>query len=520
MRRVARATLLAVVISFAGCTSTDHDADGGQDHAPGPGPQGDLWRAIYESEPTCCAAMPMAHEFDAQGKLWVRQGPERHPVTFGAWGGHAAGHTGHVEGDNKANFRVLLRPTGKIVELVGNRDHNENGNGNGVCEPGEGCGVTAEDAFAFAPWYVAPRDLYIGGFARDPPVKGEYLPGQDKARLFLFAPGMSLTLQHVGKVSDALVQILRDAGQEGILDTPAGQGEVFLKAPVAVPQGTVIARPQIAQGGEPASVGGKEIFYATAQTEWNWSTTAVSDDGHAPLPCQYGLFSADDQRAFQRALDSEIRDPTPWGPFVAKDANGLALETVAEMSACASELQDDRNYGALDTQRGYGWFDLLNANPRREAFALFPVHRDTVAYDANKARFNSPDVAYMIIRSFQEPGLGPDIRFPLAYAGATQSVRLLSAEIIDLPEGKATAGPHLMTAKISRMSGFDGPDLTGKYFAIRYDLRSDRVIVAWGSVADTASTVVAPPAPPAGAVACDAAPYSCYTHDISIGAPK
>jgi hypothetical protein len=94
----------------------------------------------------------------------------------------------------------------------------------------------------------------------------------------------------------------------------------------------------------------------------------------------------------------------------------------------------------------------------------------------------------------------------------------LSGQVIDMTTATDTAQNDHFTVRIDRgdNGGTAATMPIGKYVGVRYKIEKDRVVVAWGELADSAAAVKLPDSIPASGVTCDGQTYSCYIHDFSL----
>jgi len=77
-------------------------------------------------------------------------------VHIGPFGTHGPAFTGHPEGDLKANWQGFwVQGRSEMTELAEDSDHD------GICEPGERCGVPAADVDARTPVFIVPCEKFI-----------------------------------------------------------------------------------------------------------------------------------------------------------------------------------------------------------------------------------------------------------------------------------------------------------------------------------------------------------------------
>jgi hypothetical protein len=443
------------------------------------------------------AVLPFKSSIKSDGYLYATVNGQDFPAEFTSWGGHSLPMAGgHVEGNNKSNFRIHIQPQGKTAAL-----------------PDGSLGVTLADAQANAPWYTAENDgmkLIAIEHLTNQDVS-PYLPGEGTQwRLyFSFAGGLNLNLQHTGEVSPELIRLITDSGQTNLLSATQ---YTTLTTPISVPLGTRLARPQLIDV-QSAKVAGVTMYQADAQTEWSITPTMVQSKAES---CQWNYFSADTQAQMQKVLDTELTKPQPHGLF----SGTPAIEASAEGSLCASDTIAYDNYAAISTNNSFGFYQVTGATkPTGDVFAVYPVQKKSAAYLANAASYAAPAVDFMFRRGKDISGFSDTSKyqFQLKEGAKTYTLHELSGEVIDMPAAADTAANDHFTVKIDRGdNGVTGSSMPiGKYMGVRYKIESDKVVASWGELADSAASVVLPDAIPAAAT-CDGQAYSCYIHDFSL----
>jgi hypothetical protein len=450
----------------------------------------------------CCAVLPFKNNIKADGYLYATVNGQDFPTEFTSWGGHSLPMAGgHVEGNNKSNFRIHIQPQGKTVAL-------NDGS----------LGVTLADAQANAPWYTAENDgmklialEHLTNQDTSPYLSGE---GTQWRLYFSFAGGLDLNLQHTGEISPELLKLITDSGQASILSVTQ---YTKLTTPVSVALGTRLARPQLINV-QSAKVSGATIYQVDAQTEWSITPTMVTTKSQA---CQWNYFSKATQTQMQSVLDTELTKPISHGLFSGTASSaGVGVEAAAEGSLCASDSIAYDNYSALSANYSFGFYKVTDATkPTGDVFSVYKTDKNSAAYKANTASYASSAVDFMFRRGKDISGFSDTskFQFQLSEGAKTYTLHELSGEVVDMPTAVDTATNDHFTVKIDRGDNGVGAATMpiGKYLGVRYKIESNRVVVSWGTLADTAASVVVPATIPAGAT-CDGQVYSCYIHDFSL----
>jgi|GEM_PF-3552834 len=464
--------------------------------------------------------LPFEYEFGATDqKMYFVVGGEKYPVELGAWGSHLGPQTGHNEGDPKVNYSVHIRPAAKLKEL---KNHSGNaGNNDGVCDPGELCGVTAQDAMDNSPWYVSKNDGWTVLSMRSQGAihAASYVAGEKplEYQMLLSSNGVTLFLYHLAEWSPALEAIVEQAvGTTEWNKFKTGQtSEVSFftfgggsNAPV-IPKDTVLARPA-ATFSFSHMVDGTLHYYAHSQVEFN-VLVLNSDIQSGPVECAFNYVDASVLPQLQGALEKNITDPVPFGRFQAYSNATPALPAVAQAKVCHSSSFNGTNFSTLESDGGYSWIDAPMMAMKNELFAITKVHKDTVVYAARQNDFFSAQVEYLFVRA--TAGLGRKVNKFTMVEGIQEHLLFdLWGEITDLAPANIQNSSGGFTVRIAAASNGSGDSgLPGKFFSASYRLDTDKIVVQWSSVATVAPAH--PPAIPAGAIVCDGNPYYCYDHD-------
>lgn len=451
---------------------------------------------------------PFTYKIGQDGYMYTVVNGQDFLTEFTSWGGHGEAMAGsHVEGNNKSNFRVLILPSGKTIEV--------RGNGNGVCDFGEVCGAPLSDIKANELWYMAnyPHMKLIAIERDSNQDTSFYIPGEQRAwRLhFSFDGGLDFNLQHAGELSPEITQLIKDSGQSSVLQTTQ---YTRLSKKIDIPAGIKLARPQI-MGGEPKNIGGQTIYAAIAQTEWTITKTKISDNAQ---DCQWkNYFTADIQAKMQKVLDTELVNPLKYGLFMAASGGfKISPETVSEGTLCASDsITTNEKFTKLSANNSFGFYKVNGANhPLGDVFSVYPIHKDSIAYQKYKDQF-APSADFMFRRGHDVSGFTNTQEKIVMSQGAKKYImNNLSGEVVDLTAANDTPDNDHFIVKIEQGDNGASDMPIGKYFGVRYRLEKDRLVVVWGGLADSQSAVTLPAVIPANAT-CDGQTYSCYIHDFS-----
>lgn len=493
--------IAAVILRLATKKHTDSYVSGDSNKSQSP--------KKLPSDVSAIAAIPFASKIESNGLLTATVNGQNYPVEFTSWGAHSLPHAGgHVEGNNKSNFRIHILPQGNSVEI--------SGNGNGTCDSGELCGVTAADAKTYAPWYTAQNKgmKLIAVELLTNQDLSPYIPGEGKQQrlYFSFEGGLDLNLQHTGEISPELLKLIHDSGQDSILEATQ---YTKLSKPIDVPLNTKLARPQII-AVQSKTISGRTIYQADAQTEWSITPTMVTSKS---TDCQWKYFPSTTQKQLQSAMDIELTHPDSHGLFSGTgSATSVGVEGAAEGSLCASDSIVFDNYTKISSNDSFGYYQVDNVTKATgEVMAVYPISKNSAAYKANKSQYVA-SANFMFRRGADVSGFADtkSFSFSLKQGSRNYTMHDLSGEVIDMSTKADTAQNDHFTVRIDR--GDNGGSAAtmpiGKYVGVRYKILKDKVIAQYGELADSASAVKLPSAIPSDAIC--SGDYVCYIHDFSL----
>ncbi len=455
--------------------------------------------------------LPLEHTFGDDGRLYTIVNGEEFITEFGAWGTHGAGHTGHLEGDAKTNWSIYIRPQEHLKEISSGQNGTDI-DGDGICEEGETCGVTAEVALANAPWYVAQHDgMVLTAVTHDSGQVNmqDYVVGETMEwMLALQVCGINFNIFHIGQLSDELLTLLAERYGNEVIDAPQDVNFDWLwMDPIEIPRGMIMARPQVTFSFS-TEVDGETLYYAHAQAEWNANDSYACDNiGGFCSECSYQYFSEDDQAELQGALDINLMEPITYGRFLSygpSTGQPATIYSAAHGELCAADnfVNDGspESFTKLSNSGSYTWVDTPMENPVRDYFAIFEIKKDGGAYQSIEEYYTSSDVDYMFLRSHVDDISGR----PSGYTSGQGEVISIDDNADEGSFIVRTRSPHTLPET----------DPGSQYFAASYRLESDRLIVHWGESNSMLESVVTPDPIP-DEVTCNGDPYFCYNHDFS-----
>ncbi|MBW2257543.1 MAG: hypothetical protein JRI25_23505 [Deltaproteobacteria bacterium] len=429
---------------------------------------------------TLPAEIPFDHTIEADHIALLTDGGVL-PVTIATWGAHTPPHTGHFNGDAKSNWAGWYSRThAEQTELEGD--------GDGLCEPTELCGVHEDDVRDRLPTYLAPADGFVVHTVRvEPPVPAETYFGNTQHWAVWGDQCMhEYAFGHLGSIGADLRQAMIDAGYAD----PGTLGDVqtdnlITGDPLVLSKGASLATPQVMATAVPDHDGywtGAGGWQMTPWAEIEFFTRTV--DGQEPF-CAWLPDDQQDQLA-------EIQVTEALDPDAFRYTGEYAPEWLwrAEIVLWTTDLVPWEDFSSIHANLG-GWWETDGAGctavgPHCDTlFAIFRLQRDSVVYDATL--YDSASVAWLVHR---------------AYADDTWAF----GEVLDPAEPDPVAGTLLV-----KWRPYDG-DIEYQGIAYRV-ISAERLLkIRWGSPAASreAATV---PAMPDETDPCDGDALTCHNHD-------
>ncbi len=372
--------MACLVALWTGCSSGETDAG----DAGGTGPSCDLASAHID--------IPLDHgiAFDDAGDpesfvVATSGGPIR--VLFTPWGTHTEPHTGSPGLEAKTNWQGFLVRRDERSELAGD--------GDGVCEVSEVCGVDEETVRARRPFYVAPDD----GFEVEEVMleavsePGHYWGTRNQWRIEADLCGYHYTFGHVGWIVEDLREAMIAAGapDPDTYDGPLRAN--LLSEPVPLAAAARFAIPQIVGTADPAHPG-----FVVGDP---WAQMEVPTYDHRIVEPIYRRLPAETQDALRQILWREMADPesrmySGWESF--------AWLWKAEADLWLFEGADVEDYGSLLSHLG-AWFEnrpagepCVGVDPLcDQSLSIWPILEAGPIYDPTL--YDSPDVSFLILKS-------------------------------------------------------------------------------------------------------------------------
>lgn len=406
-------------------------------------------------------------------------------ASVGTWGSHTPAHTGHIEGNAKADYMgFYARSRADLTEL--------RGDGDGVCEEGETCGLAAARLMARAVTYTAPGD----GFRIDSVIferfstPGFYFGGDQMWRVRGSLGPYSYDFGHLRGIAADLRNAMIAAGYTDPWSVDAPSDNLITGAPVVLDRGAGIAMPQIVAERLPEFPG----FYGGYiwGSPWQQMEYSTFSNVSGAEESMYRWIAPEEESMLAGLLERDAMNPRSfrygWVP-----ASQRWL-TYSEMALSNQDRHDSSDYSSIFSALG-GWYendrDCTTAERCDSIVAIFPISKNTRFYDAS--RYASANVSYL----FQ---LGSRVPYELIRAG----------EVIEPVRPDPVAGRMLIAWRVG-----DTP-ADAEYQAVSYRLEEDNRLLrmAWGPIRGSAEEArsLAPGIPARGAT-CDGIALTCHAHD-------
>ena len=338
----------------------------------------------------------------------------------------------------------------------------------------------------------------------------DYVTGEGMEWMLAFQVcGINLNMFHIGQLSDELNTLLVERFGEEVLTNPGNVEFYWLSIePMDIPQGMPLARPQVTFSFSD-EVDGETYYYAHAQMEWTANDSFACDDisGYCGT-CAYAMFSEEDQNDLQGALDRNLIEPISYGRFLkynpsTGDPASIFAAAHSELCAVDSFVLENtpETMATLFDNNSYSWLDKPMSTHARDYFAIYEIKKGGAAYEEVREYYTNDDVSYMIVRDIVDDTTG----LPSGYFGAF-------GEVLSITDD---GGEGTFIVRTRNENTLPESDMS-QYFAARYRLESDKLLVHWGESSFFQDDVVVPePEPIPQSVTCNGEPTFCYDHDFS-----
>ena len=412
-------------------------------------------------------------------------------VSIGPWGAHSGPHTGHLEGNGKADWMGLYAHSlDQLTELTGDHD--------GTCETGEVCGVSQSDLDARMLDYAAPLDDFeITDVRLDvlhPP--GEFYGSDEHWLIRGHVAQYEYGFGHVREVSADLRDAMIAAGYVDPWTVHLPSGNLITGAALVLNKGDLIARPQTFAAPVPGYPGYYTGSDPTRQTPRHVVEFFTHNGDTSRDESFYTWLAPALEAQLAGVLQAEGLNPASFR-YSSPALAGRTWMWRAEMALSNQEWSSSDDYSSLFSQLG-GWWETAGApcdgvsNRCDELFAIFPIRKDTAFYDP--ALYHSPAVSYLAGRQFRS-GVPP-----------TQYGEVLAPSV-----------PHPVAGTlVFKWRNSSGAVIGYQGASYLVDQAGRLLRIAWGPVVAAEAAVVVPPVP-ADTDACNGVTLTCHNHDRDVG---
>jgi hypothetical protein len=411
-------------------------------------------------------------------------------VSMGTWGAHSPPHTGHLDGDTKANWigYYAIRDD-QMTELAGD--------GDGVCAAGETCGVSVGELIARSVNLTAPADDFIIHevlLARlHPP--GLYFGGLEHWELRGSLGAYTFDFGHLRRIGADLRNAMIAAGYVDPWTVHSPSENLIAGPPVTLSEDQTIALPQIVATPVPGHPGFFMGGGSSDRSPWQQIEFFTSNEATSRAESFYTWLPGTLRDGIAAALENEAFDPLSFRyvqPFLA----GLEFQTLAEMALSNQDYADRDDYSSIHTSLG-GWWEGLGSCPATapecdEIFSIFPIRKDTAFYEPGL--YHSPEVSYLAIHAVHDPAVD----------------RNLYGEVIGPFEPDPTTGSMVL-----RWRNRQGLLVGYQAVSYRLDAAGAALRIRWGEIlpSEALASAALPPVPD-NTDACDEATLTCHNHEV------
>lgn len=406
-------------------------------------------------------------------------------LSIGPWGAHVGPHTGHAEGNGKADW--MGQYAWSLDQLTVLADDN----GNGICDSGETCGIAAADLEARSLDYVAPTDNFkiVSVTLERLESPGFYYGTDEHWRIEGKVGPYNYSFVHMRKISADLRNAMMAAGYTDPWTVHAPSGNLITGDALTFAKGATLGRPQIVA----REVAGHPGYYAGGgaipESPWQQIEFFTYNNGTGRQESFYTWLPSSLEADLAQVLESSGLNPAVFR-YSASHGFLAPPRWKAEMALSNATWMDRLDYSSIYSALG-GWWenpgDGTCASPELcdQLFSIYPISKGTVFYDPS---LYQPDVSYLTI---VRDGAGIQ-RY---------------GEVVSPSEPDPISG-----SMVIRWENFD-QSFYG-YQAVSYLLvpGSKMLKIAWGPVTALQADAVAP-AVPLDSDICDGISLTCHNHD-------
>ncbi len=408
-------------------------------------------------------------------------------LSIGTWGAHSGPHTGHLEGNAKADWGGQYAWTlDQLTELLGDND--------GVCESGETCGITQADLEARIVDYVAPTDEFqITGVTLEwLTAPDEYYGSNEYWRVEANVGQYHYGFIHLRDISNDLRNAMIAAGYTDPWTVHTASNDLITGGPVTLGKGQTIARPQTVAVPVPGHPGYYTGKWTTPETPWQQIEFFTYNNDTRREESFYTWLAPSLEDQLAAIFQAQGLSPTAFR-FNQGFLTGTEWMWKGEMALSNQTWSDRDDYSGLFSALG-AWWETMGgpcdgiSNQCDEMFSIFPIRKDTVFYDPGL--YHHPDVSYLA---------GWRIR------GGVQPTRY--GEVIAPAEPDPINGTLIIrwTLQSGALIGYQGA-------SYRLDTTGRILRIAWGNVVSTETEVIIPPIPTNTDV-CTGTTLTCHDHE-------
>jgi hypothetical protein len=416
-------------------------------------------------------------------------------VSVGPWGAHSLPHTGHFEGNTKADWM------GYYVERLDQLTELESPSSlNSVCEPGEVCGLPEDQLLSRVVEYVPPADGFIvhevrlDGIA---PAYVGYYQSSEQWRVEGSVGQYFYTFQHLRQISAGLRDAMLAAGYVDPWTVHAASGNLITGSPVVLGRSQTLGQPQIQAIPVPGHPGYfvRNTGGSAAQPPHQQMEFSVMNGGELRDESYYEWLPGDLRDRLAELLENEGLNPEAFRYRF----NIGRLEPLwrAEMALSNQKWSDSNDYSSLFTALG-SWLESTGDGCSTAilcdgSFSIFPISKDTAFYDPGL--YETPSVDYLVTRGLAD--------------GSVDGYRLTHYGEVIAP---ATPDP-VAGSMIFAWTDASGVAAGYQSASYRLDSPASRLRIRWGpTVATAAAAAAAIPPIPANGDACDGELLTCHNH--------
>jgi len=327
------------------------------------------------------------------------------------WGAHAEPFTGHYTGNHKSDWQAVYAASfDEMTELAGD--------GDGICERGEKCGVHRDQIASRQVQYVSPgnrfmvTDVFITSTY---PGRGNEFSGEISWQVTGWLCNYRYTMGYIDKIDRLLREKMIAAGysdpdleSEALGGLPGNAGfnpkNLITGAPIVLEKGDGIGLLNIRAEEIPSYPGyfrgwGGMGIVPYSPLEYNVDNLSLTDGYNGGI---YKLLPQKLQDSLEDVFYAEARKGNDSIKFSVAENNKWLWAAQMKLSASEPVKYDDHSsifswlggWGENNSNKNCQGWDSRFCDQR---FALFKIHKDTPFYDANL--YDSSDVSFLVTKA-------------------------------------------------------------------------------------------------------------------------